>query len=166
MSNATGSDSSGGLPQREGSRPLTRREEGTAHAQLSQNAPRELQEILFERARSLAGISTAESLVSVPGARAFFLEESVAAGPEEAFQAGREFAHIHPEYDGSLHLTLPPAMAREVEEKGWGEPHPISPSMMVYGPRDEAELEVVWQLLLASYRFALGEDEKSDEEPS
>jgi Family of unknown function (DUF5519) len=163
MSDQTGSDLSGRLPRREGSRPLTRREEGTAHAQQSQNAPRKLQEMLFERTLSLASIYTGESLVSVPGARAFFLEESIAAGPEEAFQAGREFAHIHPVYDGSMHLTLPPAMAREVEEKGWGERHPISASMMVYGPRDEAELEVVWQLLLASYRFASGENEKSDE---
>ncbi len=159
MGERAGSDANGELPRREGSRPLTRREEGAAHAQLSQNAPYRLQEKLFEQACSLAGVFTGESLVSVPGARALFLEESVATGPEEAFRAGREFAHIHPEHDGSLHLTLPPAMAREVEEKGWGEPHPVSPSMMVYGPRDEAELEVVWRLLLASYRFATGETE-------
>jgi phospholipase/carboxylesterase len=125
-----------------------------------------LQERLFERALSLPGVFAAASLVSVPGARALFLEETVATGPQEAFQAGREFAHIHPGYDGSLHLTLPVELAHEVVEKGWGEPHPVSASMMVYGPRDEAELEVVWCLLLASYRFAVGEEHEPEEQGS
>ena len=142
------------LPWRPGPRPRTRRRDGAAHAQLSQSAPVELQEALFERARALPGVITGVSLVSVPGARALFLDEALAEGPEEAFQAGTEFAHIHPARDGSLHLTLPAGMVGEVEEKGWGERHPVSPSVMVYGPRDEFELEVVWRLLRASYRFA------------
>jgi hypothetical protein len=29
--------------------------------------------------------------------------------------------------------------------------------VMIYGPRDEAELETVWELLQASYAFARGE---------
>ena len=145
------------LPLRPGPRPRTRRRDGAAHAQLSQNAPVELQETLFERARALPGVITGESLVSVPGARALFLNESLAEGPEEAFQAGTEFAHIHPVHDGSLHLTLPAVMVREVEERGWGERHPVSPSVMVYGPRDQFELEVVWRLLRDSYRFAVGD---------
>ena len=33
----------------------------------------------------------------------------------------------------------------------------LSGTPMIYGPRDAQELEVVWQLLLASYRFARGE---------
>ena len=151
------------LPRRPGPRPLTRRRDGTAHAQLSQNAPVELQEKLFEWARALPGVFTGESLVSVPGARALFLDESLAKGPEGAFQAGTEFAHIHPVYDGSLHLTLPALMVREVEEKDWGERHPVSPSVMVYGPRDESELEVVWGLLRASYRFAAGDTAEHEE---
>ena len=69
-------------------------------------------------------------------------------------QAGRKFAHPPPDHDGSLHLTLPPGMDRGVENKGWGNPHPVSPSTMVDGLRDENELEFVWQLLLISYRFA------------
>ena len=145
------------LPLRPGPRPRTRRRDGAAHAQLSQNAPVELQEKLFEWARALPGVVTGESLVSVSGARALFVDESLAEGPEEAFQAGTEFAHIHPAHDGSLHVTLPALMVREVEDKGWGERHPVSPSLMVYGPRDEFELEVVWRLLRASHRFAAGD---------
>ena len=46
---------------------------------------------------------------------------------------------------------------------GWAEVHPAVPlfglpenRLMIYGPRDEAELEVVFQLLLDAYRFAGG----------
>jgi hypothetical protein len=90
----------------------------------------------------------------VPGALAFVLDPATAAGPPEAFQAGREFAHLHPERDGSLHMTLPADLAAEAFEKGWGEPHPFSGTPLIFGPRDEDELEVVWRLLRASYEFA------------
>jgi len=134
------------------------------HQQLSENAPKALQEAIFERAKALPGVTVGPSLVSVPGARAFVLDESKALGPKEAFMAGREFAHLHPEYDGSLHLALPPKVAKKVIESGWGEFHPavelglIPPtSVMVYGPRDDAECATVWQIIEASHRFACGE---------
>ncbi len=146
----------GRLPCRSGPGPRTLRRDGRPHAQLSQNAPIPLQEGLFARASSLPGVAVGPSLVSVPGARALLLEGET-GGPPEAFQAGREFAHVHPSHDGSLHVTLPPALAGEVEERGWGEGHPVSDTIMVYGPRDEGELEVVWRILLASYRFAAGD---------
>jgi hypothetical protein len=126
------------------------------HAQVSQQAPPRLHRELATRALELAGVSGADSLVSVPGALAFVLDES-AGGPPEAFQAGREFAHLHPEEDGSLHMTLPPEIAQEAFEKGWGEPHPYSGTPLIFGPRDEQELEVVWRLLQASYEFARGD---------
>ncbi len=148
------------IPRRPEPRPDTRRPthaRRVAHQQLTQNAPPELQETLFERARALPGVQIGPSLVSVPGARAFFLEEHLAQGPAGAFQRAREFAHLHPAYDGSLHLTLPATAVQVVLDKGWGELHPVSSTPMIYGPRDAQELEVVWQLLLASYRFARGE---------
>ncbi len=126
------------------------------HAQRSQNAPAHLQEELIRRALELPGVSESPSLVSVPGARAFVLDEATAGGPAEAFQAGREFAHIHPPYDGSLHLTLPIDVAEAAYATGWGEPHPLSGTPLVFGPRDEAELEVVWELLRSSYEHARG----------
>jgi phospholipase/carboxylesterase len=78
----------------------------------------------------------------------------VSRGPREAFQVGTEFAHIHPAQDGSLHMTFPPGLAAKVFQQGWGMPHPRSGTPMVFGPRDAAELEVVWQLLLRSYEWA------------
>jgi hypothetical protein len=124
------------------------------HAQRSQNAPAALQEELARRALELPGVSAAASRVSVPGARAFVLDEANARGPREAFQAGHEFAHIHPSEDGSLHMTLPDQVAEAAYAAGWGEPHPISGTPLIFGPRDEAELEIVWGLLRSSYEYA------------
>jgi hypothetical protein len=142
------------LPARTGPRPETIGPR--PHAQVSQTGPPTLHRALAARALELPGVKSADSLVSVPGALAFVLEEDRAGGPPEAFQAGREFAHLHPEEDGSLHMTLPPDVAKEAFDKGWGEPHPYSGTPLIFGPRDEQELEVVWRLLRASYDFATG----------
>jgi hypothetical protein len=145
------------LPPRQGPRPDTTRptrERPVPHQQVSQNAPESIQEELFRRAAALDGVVVGDSLVSVPGARAFHLAEGIETGPPEAFQRGREFAHLHPASDGSLHMTLPPDVFEEVQSRGWGEPHPISGTMMVFGPRHEDELEIVWALLKASYDYA------------
>jgi Luciferase len=147
------------LPLRPGPKPDTTRpsrEHPEPHRQISQIAPPEIQEQLFTRAQSLAGVTVGKSLVSVPGARAFHLDEALARGPDKAFQRGREFAHLHPAHDGSLHMTFPPDLYEEVLAKGWGEPHPISGTMMIWGPRDEDELEVIWSLVRASYEYATG----------
>jgi hypothetical protein len=147
------------LPRRAGEKPATThptRGNPHPHAQLDQRAPVLLQEQLFERAVTLPGVVVTRSCVSVPGARAFQLEEAFATGPPEAFQCEREFAHLHPPHDGSLHLTLPPPAYQEVLAQGWGEPHPISGTMMLFGPRDTDELEVTWRVLQASYAFATG----------
>ena len=151
------------LPQRAGEQPQT--SSAMPHQQLSQNAPKPIQETLFERTRSLPGVSTGPSNVSVPGARAFFVDLALAKGPADAFMVGQEFAHLHPEYDGSLHLMLPSEAAERVVGKGWGEPHLIakrigtqaSTDIMVYGPRDEFEMGVVWLILRAAYAFATGD---------
>ncbi len=133
------------------------------HQQLSQNAPPELQEALFQRGAGLEGVRVGRSGVSVPGARAFLLDEALANGPPEAFMVGTEFAHLHPPYDGSLHLALPAEAAAGLERKGWGELHPLArmgvmppTALMVFGPRDADELEVVWAVLRASHAFARG----------
>jgi hypothetical protein len=74
---------------------------------------------------------------------------------------GREFAHLHPASDGSLHMVLPPEVVDQVIENGWAERHPLAGQhglpaniVMVYGPRDDEELEVVAELLRASHAVA------------
>lgn len=130
--------------------------------QTSQNAPRELQEAIYQLGTQLEGVSAGPSAISVPGARAF----TVSPGTDEwsAFivRETGEFAHLHPPYDGSLHLTLPSSLHADVIKKGWGLPHPLaglrlSSSMcMVFGPRDEDELEIVSAILRASHAYAIG----------
>jgi phospholipase/carboxylesterase len=102
-------------------------------------------------------------MVSVPGARAAVLRADEAGGPPEAFMVGREFAHLHPHPDSSLHLNLPADRAAEAIAAGWAEHHylvaggQLPPTVvMVFAPRDADELEVVWTLVQDSHRFASG----------
>jgi hypothetical protein len=113
---------------------------------------------------ALPGVEERPSAISVPGARAMWLSESVPEGPREGFMIGREFAHIHPLPDGSLHAALPPEVAEEAVERGWAEQHPAArlgyiPAnvVMIYAPRNEQELEIVLELLKESRRYAAGD---------
>ena len=56
---------------------------------------------------------------------------------------------------------LPRELADEAVAAGWAEPHPVAlrgliprTAVMVYAPRDEAELDVVERLVRASHAFA------------
>ena len=151
---------SGHLPGRAGPRPKV--SWTIPQQQESQNAPADLQERLFEEVRTLSGVDVGPSRISVPGARGFTLREG--SDDEQAFLVPEvgEFAHLHPAYDGSLHLVLPPELAAEVSTKGWGRPHMLagtrlSPGfMMVYGPRDDDELATVLGIVAASRAYASG----------
>jgi hypothetical protein len=59
-------------------------------------------------------------------------------------------------------MTLPPDLYEEVLAKRWGEPHPVSGTMMIWGPRDEDELEVIWSLVRASYEYATGSADQEE----
>ncbi|MEO5664958.1 MAG: luciferase family protein [Nocardioides sp.] len=150
----------GTLPQREGDRPQVHFR--IPQTQLTDNSPSHLQEALFERISGLDGITSGPSMISVPGARGFVAPE--ADGPDDAFLVaeGKEFAHLHPEHDGSLHLALPLDLAGDAIARGWAQSHMwagvrLSPGfLMVYGPRDDAELGVVTGIVEASYRYAHG----------
>jgi hypothetical protein len=133
------------------------------HQQLDQIAPVAIQEELWRRMAGLEGVRPGRSGVSLPESRAVHLDPELARGPQEALLVGTEFAHLHGAADGSLHLTLPPALAAEAIEKGWAELHPMAAQglapttlVMLYGPRDEAELETIWQLVETSYAYARG----------
>lgn len=150
------------LPNRAGDRPRTTPDD--PHRQLTQIAPVDLQEQVVARGRKMPGTYVCPSLISLPGSRAFVLDDSTPTPAFQAFMIAREFAHIHPPVDGSLHMVLPPHIVRQVVERGWAEQHPVAKlglipptTLMVYGPRDEGELEVVMTLLAASWSYARGE---------
>jgi hypothetical protein len=148
--------------KRAGARPRTT--PTNPHTQLDQNAPVALQEQLFALSRALPNVVVAPSLVSVPGARAFHLPWCHQPTPG-GFMIEREFAHLHPADDGSLHMALPPAIVDQVIDNGWAERHPLAgkhglPSniVMVYGPRDAGELAIVADLVRASHAHACRAD--------
>lgn len=93
-----------------------------------------IQEELWQRMRALPYAYMAPALVSMPHARSLFLPEGVGVGPAEAFQKGREFAHVHPHHDGGLHVTLPDQRKDEVEKAGWDVRHPKQNTILLYGP--------------------------------
>jgi hypothetical protein len=150
------------LPTRTGPRPATY--PGMPHTQLDQQPSDELlRDALAARVFGLPGVVEEPSGISVPGARALVLDQGLAGGPRDAFLVGREFAHLHPGEDHSLHMALPEALAQAACDAGWAEPHPLAASgrapktlVMVFAPRDDEELDVVAQLVEASYRYASG----------
>lgn len=92
--------------------------------------------------------------------------------PVTARVAKGEITHVHP--DRSIHVYLSAADARVLIEKGWGERHRLSRTwpfwmgwrqnllglghtyLMIYGPRDEEELEVAKCIMREGVRFMLG----------
>jgi hypothetical protein len=146
------------LPHRRGPRPVT--SDGIPHQQQSDTPEPELYRLMKARFLALRGTETGPSLISVPGATALFLPEHARCDPE-AFFRGREFAHIHPPYDGSFHMILTERDCDAVLARGWGELHPFAESgriqptvTMIYAPRDEAEVATVMDIAAAAFRRA------------
>ena len=150
----------GCLPTRVGEPPEV--SAGIPQHQLSQNAPPDVHAQLWSRISALDAVTTAPSTVGITGTRALLLDRSRAAGPDTAFilPSDGEFAHTHPDPDGSLHVVLPDAQAYDAVAKGWAVAHPLagvrlSPGMvLVYGPRDPAEVEIVAGIVAAAHRHA------------
>ena len=149
------------LPKRSGPKPDTT--SSLPHSQLTQHGPDHVIDKLHDWCFSLPGVDNQESGISVPGARALVLHEGTVCN-HDAFMIGREFAHIHPHPDnGSMHVKLPADDALEVIETGWGESHYLVTQghypmglVMVFSPRDEAELETVKMIVSRSYKYATG----------
>jgi hypothetical protein len=87
---------------------------------------------------------------------------------------GGEICHAHPS-DGSMHLTLHPADTNLILENGWGERHPLARGgwcrrfvpkefVLVYAPRDYAEVDTVMRIVAASIWWVSGIDVEGDGE--
>ena len=150
------------LPARRGPRPTTSL--GMPHQQLDQQPDdARFRDALAARVFALPGVIEERSGISVPGARALVLEANAGAGAGDAFMVGREFAHLHPAPDQSLHIVLPRDAAVAAIDAGWAEPHPLAARMqgpsvavMVFAPRDDAEVDAVASLVEISHRNAIG----------
>lgn len=130
------------------------------HAQIGVIPDPAVERELRRRAYAIPGIEDRPSVISVPGARALWLADHVALARPEVVLRGREFAHIHP--DASLHVVLPADRADDAIAAGWAERHPIAEQLgipgivLLYTPRDAAELDMVMDLIGDSYNFVTG----------
>ena len=147
------------LPTRQA--PAPRTTPATPHMQLDQFAPSQTQNELWQRMSAMANTDVGRSLISAPTSKALHLRPDHVSGPREAFLIGHEFAHFHGDGSGSLHLTLPIDLVQAAVDAGWAEPHPavalgFAPPtvVMVFAPRNDEELEIVWHLVEASFAFA------------
>lgn len=158
MSKIVSVESGLSLTQREGPRPETTQH--APHSQLNQRPGASLSRELIERLAALPDVVVGTSLRAPPGTVGLHLTAEQARDDERAFLIGHEFAHVHSD-DGALHLILPEPLRTCAVEAGWAEAHPcagrptISPdTVMVYAPRNEAEVETVASLAEASWRDA------------
>ena len=115
---------------------------------------------------ALSGVTERDSAISVPGARALWLEKVPPGAPRDAFMIGAELAHLHPRADQCLHVMLPPDLVAEAIEAGWAEQHPVARrglippnAVMLYAPRDDAERETVAALVSAAHAYATCSEE-------
>ena len=131
--------------------------------QLSQQSPPALWGQLVARTFARPDVEEGHSQVSPASSRAVFLrEQREERAAETSLAPGErlEPVHLHGVADTSIHLCLPPARAREVTALGWAEPHQFGDfgtELLIYGPRDDDELEIVLGLIDESLAFARGE---------
>lgn len=151
------------IPNRPGPSPTATFE--IPHQQLNQPAPIIVQEELITAVAALPNVLLWESPNSLPGAIGWILGESLDTDEKGDLIAGSEFGHQHRNEVGSMHLSLPAAASQIVLEKGWAVLHPFSTVihgsravdyLLVYAPRDNEDLKIVWLIVQASYAFARG----------
>ena len=147
------------LPLRETPRPQTTN--SVPHVQIGVQVVPALKEELLRRVAGIPGVDVRNTVISLPGAKGFWLSEELPLAHPEVIVGGREFAHVHP--DGSLHASLEPAMARAAVKAGWATPHPWSSQrpgwegfVMIYTPLSDSELDVVFGLVQSSYSYVTG----------
>ena len=148
------------LPGRFGPRPQATSK--LPFRQIDQFPPLEMLERLFHLCAGIPGVRIRQSRFATEQSRALYLADPSPSSPPEAFIDGREFCHLHAPPEGSVHLTLPSSVVEQLVALGWVLRHPIHelgllPNLvMAFGPRDAIEVDVVFNLVEHSCRFARG----------
>ncbi len=151
-----GSSWAADLPDRQ--TPMPETTNSVPHVQINITPDPVLSEKLVDRISDLPGVYSANTANSLAGARGFRLRPFVSVARPNSLLGGREFAHLHA--DGSLHAFLPPELARQAIEKGWGTWHPWAGQnpgwdgfIMIYTPSNMQELDMVTELVKSSYVY-------------
>lgn len=141
--------------------PIPATTDSVPHVQLGIEPDPEISTALLTHIARIPGVEVRNTVISLPGALGFWLTDDVVLAKPYAIVGGREFAHVHP--DGSLHASLPPALAVKAVEAGWAVHHPWADKrkgwegfVMIYTPVNEEELKIVLQLIVASYNYVTG----------
>jgi len=158
------------LSKRKGERPLV---QGVApQRQQSQKSDVQVYSCLVERLRALAK-DPRNQLAERTSCFEKYSSGLFASTPITR-TCGGEICHAHPS-DGSMHLTLHPSDAKVMIENGWGERHPLARGgwcrrfvpkefVLIYAPRDDAEVEVVIKIVAASIWWVSGIDVNGEEQ--
>jgi hypothetical protein len=103
-----------------------------------------------------------------PPERDLWLRDAVPKGTADAFINEREIGHFHP-LDRSTHTALPPGLAPMAVDAGWADVHTVARAglahknmVLLHGPRDAHEVDVIFGIVLAAYRFAGGRAPKTN----
>ncbi len=110
------------LPYRTSPIPLTT--DRVPHVQISVEPDPEMSAELLRRVSKIADVEIHDTVVSLPGAKGFWISEDVKLTRPDVIVGGREFAHLHP--DGSLHASLSPELATQGRRRWLGDPPPLS----------------------------------------
>lgn len=148
-----------GFPQR--ATPIPETTNRVPHVQIGVTVSPEIYDRLLIHVSNIPGVSIRDTIISLPGAKGFWIDEAITLARPQAIVRGREFAHVHP--DGSLHASLPEDVAIAAVKTGWAIHHPWSGQrpgwegfVMIYTPQSEAELDVVLDLVRHAYRYVTG----------
>lgn len=154
-------DRSATLPPRRGPRPETT--DTNPHSQIDQQPGSPLSDALLDRLADMHDVRFGPSMRAPRGTVGLHLEAERTSDDPDAFMLEREFAHVHPVPDSSLHMVLPEPLRSAAIEAGWAEPHPMAgrPTIskdivLVFAPRDAGELDVVEGLVRAAHGYAAG----------
>jgi hypothetical protein len=142
------------------------------HLQLTQGGPVVLADSLVAAISRLDSVSIGSVQLMRDGGslyqgRSWELAAGAGGGPDDERFDGAAFGHMHHHSSNSLHVFLPRRLARgAMAQGGWGEIHPFNAMnglgtdtvdyVMLWGARDEAELEVLWLFVQAAYAHARG----------
>ena len=150
------------LPKRQSPRPAVR---GIApHRQMNQKSSPQVFSILSAKIKGLA--SAPQNQLGI-GTSCFEQHSTGLFSLSPAFPTcGGEVCHAHAS-DGSMHMTLHPSDAAVVLARGWGERHPLARGgwlsrfvplnfIMVYAPRDPAEVDIVMKTVFAACNWVGG----------
>lgn len=147
------------LPQRSG--PVPQTTNAVPHIQIDARPVPELTNRFLDQVAAIPGVRLRPTVISLPGAKGFWLNEDLKLAKPQSIVGGREFAHLHP--DGSLHASLPPDRAQEAVNAGWAVMHPWSTSrpgwegfVLLFTPRTKDEAEVTFQLIVDGYNYVTG----------